>query len=199
MEPVNTDIVPRLSVLQEKKMSSLTVFQDSAPETPLLSTDSQAVIRETLNKVGVQFEQWATIDAIGVHSSFAEILAAYDDEIQKLVKTHGYQSWDVVALNSDNPNKVALREKFLSEHTHGEDEVRFFVSGQGLFTLHIANKVYNVLCERGDFISVPAKVPHWFDMGPMPHFIAIRLFNNPEGWVAQYTGSDIAASFPRLD
>jgi len=180
-------------------MSSLTIFEDSCPDVPLFSTHLQEIIREKLNAIGIQFEQWPTDSAIGVDSSFDEILAAYDGEIQKLVKTHGYQSWDVVALNSSHPDKVALREKFLSEHTHGEDEVRFFVSGQGLFTLHIANKVYNVLCERGDFISVPAKVPHWFDMGPMPHFIAIRLFNNPEGWVAQYTGSDIAASFPRLD
>lgn len=180
-------------------MSSLTIFEDTSPNSALFSTQSPEIIRDKLKAVGVEFEQWPTMDAIGVHSTFDEILAAYDDEIQKLVKMQGYQSWDVVALNSDNPNKVALREKFLSEHTHGEDEVRFFVSGQGLFTLHIANKVYNVLCERGDFISVPAKVPHWFDMGPMPHFIAIRLFNNPEGWIAQYTGSNIAASFPRLD
>jgi 1,2-dihydroxy-3-keto-5-methylthiopentene dioxygenase len=180
-------------------MSSLTIFEDSSPDTPLFSTHSQDIIREKLLAVGIQFEQWPTIDAIGVHSSFDEILAAYNSEIQRLVASHGYQSFDVVALNSDNPSKVALREKFLSEHTHAEDEVRFFVSGCGLFTLHIQNKVYNVLCERGDFISVPATVPHWFDMGPMPHFIAIRLFNNPDGWIAQYTGSKIADSFPRLD
>ena len=112
-------------------MSSLTIFEDTSPNSALFSTQSPEIIRDKLKAVGVEFEQWPTMDAIGVHSTFDEILAAYDDEIQKLVKMQGYQSWDVVALNSDNPNKVALREKFLSEHTHGEDEVRFFVSGQG--------------------------------------------------------------------
>ena len=33
-------------------------------------------------------------------------------------------------------------------------------------------------------------------MGEHPHFVAVRLFNNPEGWVAQFTGEDIASRFP---
>jgi 1,2-dihydroxy-3-keto-5-methylthiopentene dioxygenase len=36
-------------------------------------------------------------------------------------------------------------------------------------------------------------------MGPNPGFIAIRLFNNPDGWVANFTGSDIADRFNRLE
>ena len=60
-------------------------------------------------------------------------------------------------------------------------------------------KVYGIECHQGDLIRVPAGTPHWFDMGPAPHFRAIRLFTNPAGWVANYTGSTIAASFPRMD
>ena len=65
--------------------------------------------------------------------------------------------------------------------------------------MHIADRVYSVLCEKGDLISVPAGTKHWFDMGPNPEFTAIRLFNNPEGWVANFTGDDIAGRFPMLD
>ena len=101
-------------------------------------------------------------------------------------------------MNPTHPQKDEFRQKFLSEHTHSEDEVRFFVAGQGLFSLHIGENVYEVLCSQGDLISVPANTPHWFDMGPEPSFIAIRLFNNPEGWVANFTGSDIADHFNRL-
>jgi 1,2-dihydroxy-3-keto-5-methylthiopentene dioxygenase len=36
-------------------------------------------------------------------------------------------------------------------------------------------------------------------MGPEPHFTAIRLFNNPEGWIANFTGDDIADKYPRLE
>ncbi len=92
-----------------------------------------------------------------------------------------------------------MRQKFLAEHTHGEDEVRFFVDGHGLFSLHVAAEVYEVLCEKGDLISVPANTKHWFDMGPNPRFVAIRFFNNPDGWVAEFTGSDIADRFNRFE
>ena len=110
---------------------------------------------------------------------------------------------DVISLDASNPETLAkvpeLRQKFLSEHRHNEDEVRFFVDGQGLFSLHVEDNVYEVLCQKGDLISVPANTPHWFDMGPKPSFVAIRFFNNPEGWVANYTGSAIAESFSRLE
>jgi 1,2-dihydroxy-3-keto-5-methylthiopentene dioxygenase len=35
-------------------------------------------------------------------------------------------------------------------------------------------------------------------MGPNPTFTAIRLFNNPDGWVARFSGDTIAARFPLL-
>ena len=76
---------------------------------------------------------------------------------------------------------------------------QIFVKGQGLFCLHIDDKVYQVLCTRNDLISVPANTPHWFDMGPEPEFTALRFFDNVEGWVPHWTESDIAGKFDRLD
>ena len=92
-----------------------------------------------------------------------------------------------------------IRRKFLAEHTHSEDEVRFFVEGQGLFCLHIGEEVLQVLCEADDWISVPAGTKHWFDMGPKPAFCALRFFDNPDGWVAAFTGDPIASLYPLLD
>jgi len=36
-------------------------------------------------------------------------------------------------------------------------------------------------------------------MGQNPSFIAIRIFSNPDGWVAEFSGDDIADRFPRLE
>jgi 1,2-dihydroxy-3-keto-5-methylthiopentene dioxygenase len=36
-------------------------------------------------------------------------------------------------------------------------------------------------------------------MGADPEFAAVRLFVNPDGWVAQFTGDGIASRFPKLD
>lgn len=179
-------------------MSKLSIFNETTPQTPLLVTEDRALMSATLQAVGIRFEAWPTHPEVGPHSSHQAILSAYEPQIQQLIREVGYQSFDVVALNSKHPDKKALRAKFLREHTHHEDEVRFFVAGSGLFTLHIEDKVYCVLCERGDFISVPAEVTHWFDMGDKPYFVAIRLFNNPDGWIAQYTGSEIASLFPTM-
>ena len=106
---------------------------------------------------------------------------------------------DVVSLQPDHPDKAAFRQKFLAEHTHDDFEVRFFVDGKGLFYLHVVGKVYHGLCEKGDLISVPANTTHWFDMGENPDFKCIRLFVIPDGWVGEFTGSEIAKQFTDFD
>ncbi|MBA3979262.1 MAG: cupin [Alcanivorax sp.] len=180
-------------------MSQLRVYADTRPEEPVQSTRDHDTIAAILADAGVRFERWEANAPVKPGASQDEVIDAYRDDIDRLMTEQGYQTVDVVSLNQDHPDKAALRTKFLDEHRHSEDEVRFFVGGAGLFSLHIRDHVYEVLCEQGDLISVPANTPHWFDMGPNPYFIAIRLFNNPEGWVANFTGSDIASRFPRLD
>ena len=127
------------------------------------------------------------------------MLAAYKTEVARLSAEAGYQTIDVIRITPDNPKKDELRTKFIDEHTHDEDEVRFFVEGSGAFYLHLADKVYQVVCTRDDLLSVPAGTQHWFDMGPEPYFTAIRLFISPDGWVAKFTGDKISSSIPRFD
>ena len=180
-------------------MSRLTVYHESDGNTPLINTDYFEEIAAELGGAGVMLERWQAHEALAADASNEAILAAYQNEIDRLVSERGYQTWDVVSMHADHPDKEAFRQKFLEEHTHSEDEVRFFVRGHGLFVMHIEDKVYSMLCEQDDLISVPAKTRHWFDMGPNPEFTAIRLFNNPEGWVAQFTGDKIARRFPYLE
>lgn len=180
-------------------MSSLTVYHESMPEQPLKLLTHVEDIASTLDGVGVRFQRWEASAPITPGASQEEVIAAYQHEIRRLQDEEGYVTVDVVSLSADHPQKDELRAKFLDEHRHGEDEVRFFVAGRGLFTLHIEDHVYAVLCEKNDLISVPAGTRHWFDMGERPHFVAIRLFNNPEGWVAQFTGDAIAKRFPQLE
>ncbi|MBE1160959.1 1,2-dihydroxy-3-keto-5-methylthiopentene dioxygenase [Dyella acidiphila] len=179
-------------------MSRLRIFDAEQPQTlPSIHEDHPAIARE-LAKVGVRFEQWEANQPVAPGASQDEVIAAYRSDIDRLMREQGYQAVDVISLKPDHPERAALRQKFLSEHTHSEDEVRFFVAGAGQFTLHINGKVYDVLCEQGDLIGVPDGTRHWFDMSEAPYFVAIRLFTNKEGWVANFTGSDIAERFPRM-
>ena len=123
------------------------------------------------------------------------MLAAYQPHIESLQQKEGFQSVDVIRITPDTPQIQMLRAKFLQEHTHDDAEIRFFVEGSGAFYLHIDKQVLRLLCERGDLISVPAGVRHWFDIGKVPLFTAIRFFTSPDGWVARYTNDSIAERF----
>ena len=176
-------------------MSRLQVFAEDDGTSALLDTSDATAIAAALGQIGVAFERWPLkpLDAD------SDILTVYADEVARLTAQGGYRSIDVARIAPDHPDRDALRGKFLSEHTHGEAEVRFFVAGEGLVTLHHDARVFTMLCCAGDLISVPAGMRHWFDMGAAPSFTAIRLFVNPDGWVAAFTGSDIATRFPRLE
>ena len=179
-------------------MSHLRIFDETQPEAPLLTHSDHAAIARELGNVGVRFERWEANQSIAPGASQDDVIAAYRQDIDRLMGEKGYQSVDVISLTPDHPDRATLRQKFLSEHTHSEDEVRFFVAGAGQFTLHIGRKVYDVLCERGDLIGVPDGTRHWFDMSESPYFVAIRLFTNKDGWVAQSSGDPIAQRFPRM-
>jgi 1,2-dihydroxy-3-keto-5-methylthiopentene dioxygenase len=179
-------------------MSRLRIFSESDGNSPHKTLARHDDIARELGAVGVRFERWDASQPVVPGASQDEVIAAYRSDIERLRREKGYQAVDVISLTPDHPDRAALRQKFLNEHTHSEDEVRFFVAGCGLFTLHIGANVYEVLCEQGDLIGVPDGTRHWFDMSERPYFIAIRLFSNKEGWVANYTGDDIAQRFPRL-
>jgi len=177
-------------------MTQLTVYAADNPEKVLLETREGGEIAKVLSGIGVTFERWDASQSLSADAGQDEVLAAYEKSIAKLMREGGYKSVDVIRVKPDHPDRVALRQKFLNEHTHDDDEVRFFVEGAGAFYLHKDGRVFRVVCERDDLISVPAGTTHWFDTGPTPNFCAIRIFTSPDGWVGHFTGSDIAQRFP---
>jgi len=169
-------------------MSVLTVFPDTRPERPEMQPQvirDAAAMAERLDAIGVRFERWDAAEVLSGGADQEAVLAAYGEPVDRLKTEYGFQSADVISVSPDHPDKAAMRQKFLAEHTHGDFEVRFFVEGRGLFFLHPDDNVYAVLCEKGDLISVPANMKHWFDMGADPSLSCIRLFTTPEGWVAR--------------
>ena len=179
-------------------MTTLSIFAQDNPQTPTRVTRDGDEIAELLAGKGIRFERWPTRD-LPAEADADRILQVYADEVERLKRERGFQTADVVSLTPDHPQREAFRQKFLDEHIHSEDEVRFFVRGQGLFYLHLDDEIYAVLCEKNDLISVPDGTRHWFDMGPQPEFTCIRLFTNPEGWVADFTGASIASDVPRYE
>lgn len=176
-------------------MSRLTVYEDHA-EAPVLRTEDPATIADTLRPLGVRFERWESKVALPEDAQPEAILDAYRPYLDELMGEGGAGSADVISLAPDNPAGPELRQKFLAEHIHTEDEVRFFVRGSGNFVLHVDGKVYDAHCTQGDLISVPAGTKHWFDAGTAPSFTALRVFQDKTGWTPHYTGDAISERFP---
>lgn len=179
--------------------TTLRVYRDDDPSAPVIETSDAGRIAEELSAANIRFERWAADAELTPGATPDEVIGAYRSSIERLMREGGYQAVDVIRLQRGTPNTEAMRKKFLDEHRHSEDEVRFFVEGRGAFYLHVGDNIYQTVCVKGDLISVPAGTKHWFDMGADPEFTAIRLFVNPDGWVANFTGDTIATSFPKLD
>ncbi len=148
-------------------------------------------IRQFFQERSIFFDQWTCDVVFDDRATQEEILKAYSKDLNPFMQLGGYLTADVISINKHTENYDAIRSKFLAEHTHSEDEIRFFVDGQGLFWFNLENEpVFNLLCQRGDLISVPAGTKHWFDAGATNPFVkAIRIFIDMSGWVPHYTES----------
>ena len=180
-------------------MTTMTVYDLTKGKTPQDATRDEREIRKALIPFDVRFERWEATIQLPPGAGQDAVLEAYARDVDRLKKIGGYQSADVVRMHPEHPDRETMRGKFLSEHIHMDDEVRFFVEGAGAFYLRNNENVLKVVCEAGDLLSVPAHTRHWFDMGPRPYFAAIRLFTTPDGWVASFTGDKIADTIPKYE
>jgi len=180
-------------------MTTLTIYADSDASQVLGTYHDAATIREQLAQIGVEFERWEANQPLSTTATQDEVIAAYRASIDKLKAKYGFVSVDVVSMHPQSPNAREARGKFLAEHTHDDFETRFFVDGSGAFYIRAGGKVYLTVCTKGDLINLPANTTHWFDMGPVPNFKAIRFFRIAEGWVGHFTGDAIAERFPKYE
>ncbi|MGY2289995.1 acireductone dioxygenase [Pseudomonas sp. SDO528_S397] len=172
-------------------MSYLCVYPVSTPDTPNKVLTHADDIASTLAEHGVLFERWQAATTLEPGASHAQVLAAYTAPIDRLMGARGYANVEVIHADADASAPREYRQSC--------DDAHFFVTGRGLFNLHIGDYVYAILCEKNDLLAVPAGVAHWFDAGERPHFLAIRLRGQPQGGGVDFTGDDIAHRFPRLD
>ena len=102
----------------------------SIPKRSCLKRATASASRDELRAVGVRFERWAADAQLPKGADQQTVIDAYRSSIEKLVAECGYQTMDVIRLERGTPNTEPMRKKFLDEHHHTEDEVRFFVEGR---------------------------------------------------------------------
>ena len=152
-------------------------------------------IRACLKTYGVDYERWTTAHDIAVDASPELVLNAYAKEINDLKMRGGYVTADVIDVNPETPGLEAMLAKFDREHWHDEDEVRFVISGHGLFHIHGDSGVVAIQVEAGDLIRVPRGTRHWFNLCGDRRIRAIRLFQDVSGWTPHYTESEVDRNY----
>ncbi|MGG4488368.1 1,2-dihydroxy-3-keto-5-methylthiopentene dioxygenase [Metabacillus idriensis] len=116
-----------------------------------------------------------------------EILQVFNAEIADISERRGYKAQDVISLSDTTPNLDQLLQNFQQEHHHTDDEVRFIVSGHGIFIIQGKDgSFFDVELNPGDLISVPPNIRHYFTLQEDRKVVAVRIFVTSEGWVPIY-------------
>lgn len=112
---------------------------------------------------------------------------AYQPPLDRLKAERGYVEQDVIELRPDTPNLEALCAKFIDEHLHTDDEVRYVLEGEGIFDLRSTGDQWmRVTVESGDLLVVPANLHHRFMLTERKQIRCVRLFKDSAGWVPHY-------------
>ncbi len=128
------------------------------------------------------------LEAVGVLAERLELDAdAFQPALDKLKTQRGYVEQDVIELQPETPNLDALCAKFVDEHLHTDDEVRYVLEGEGIFDLRSQDDRWmRVTVEPGDLLVVPANLHHRFLLTERKHIRCVRLFKDSSGWVPHY-------------
>ena len=158
--------------------------------------DDSALAREYLSSIGIDYEVWDTKKNPDAGAPADKILQAYSNDIDKLKRDGGYTTADVIDINSSTPGLDSMLAKFNKEHLHKEDEVRFTISGHGIFHIHPENSdVVAIEVSAGDLLRVPRGTHHWFDLCEDRNIRAIRLFQDISGWTPYYVTNGVDKNY----
>lgn len=135
----------------------------------------QGIDLETLRTEGVLAQRLSTDPA------------AYQMNLDDLMSHRGYVTQDEVRLSPTTENLDGILAKFKDEHLHTEDEVRFILSGEGVFDIRSRDDRWmHVEVAAGDLIVVPERRYHRFFLTDKQSIHAVRLFKDPAGWTPHY-------------
>jgi 1,2-dihydroxy-3-keto-5-methylthiopentene dioxygenase len=162
-------------------------------------TDPQAIAQE-LAPLKVQLSYWPIdnpqvqdlLDRAALDDAEKEQVLVGLDHYFETLASNGYTSRDLIVLHPDVPNLDTLLSKFNAVHTHGDDEVRYIVEGEGVFGfVRPDGSQVELTMQPQEFINVPAGTEHWFYLTPSRRVKAVRYFMGMEGWVPEYTNTAI--------
>ena len=180
-------------------MPSLSVFSATHPQQPYKVLGWPEHVSATLAELGVRYEQYLPAMPLNRDSSDASILEAYAAPVTQLLESRADLSVQLLRISHGQAPVQAPHGQCLEAHSHDEAECHLLVAGQALFSLHAGATVYQLLCEKGDLLVIPAGICHWLDFGSQDNCVVIRVLGSEQGAQVVLSGDPIAADFARLE
>ncbi len=160
-------------------------------------------IQQRLARIGITLNRWPAPSGERAHALLEqkllndaekeELLKSVDNRFDELKRDKGYSTRDMIVLHEDIPGLADILGKFDRIHYHTDDEVRYVLAGRGYFGFVEPNGGQFLLeVSAGDYINVPAKTEHWFEMKDSRRIKAVRYFIDTSGWTPVYTERDMA-------
>lgn len=180
-------------------MSVLYVYHVSSPQQPGKVLTHAEDITSTLAEQGVTFGRWSAASSVLAGASSQALISANRAELDRIMTRDGFAELAVLSVNDKSPDKTSLRASLLVEQQHRDDHLTLMGGGRGLMSVHIGDLIFGIVCEKNDWVGLPAGTPYWFDIGETPHVAVIRLFKQAGDLTSTPTGETIAESCARLE
>ncbi|HYW19716.1 MAG TPA: acireductone dioxygenase [Nodularia sp. (in: cyanobacteria)] len=123
------------------------------------------------------------------------ITEQHNGAFEFIQQENGYLWSDLLHLHPGLPNLQNLIATYSRYHHHTAPEALFLLAGEMIFGFVKPNgDQVQLLIQSQDYIHICEGVEHWCSPTALLHFKAVRYFTSVEGWVPNYTGTQLTDS-----
>ncbi|BCL34799.1 1,2-dihydroxy-3-keto-5-methylthiopentene dioxygenase [Nostoc sp. MS1] len=128
------------------------------------------------------------------------IVDLHNSVFEFIQQENGYLWCDLLNVHPGSPNIQTLMATYSQYHTHTAPEPLYLLAGEMIFGfVKPDGSQVQLLVQSQDYLHIPAGVEHWCSLTASLTFKAVRYFTAADGWVPNYTGTQLNDSNRELE
>ncbi|MBW4685361.1 MAG: acireductone dioxygenase [Komarekiella atlantica HA4396-MV6] len=123
------------------------------------------------------------------------IVELHNSVFEFLQQENGFLWCDLLNVHPGSANLHQLITTYGRYHTHTAAEPLYVLAGEMIYGfVRPDGSQVQLLVEAQDYLCIPAGIEHWCSPTASLHFKAVRYFAIADGWVPNYTGTQLSDS-----
>ncbi|MEA5513616.1 acireductone dioxygenase [Nodularia sp. UHCC 0506] len=123
------------------------------------------------------------------------IIELHNSVFEFLQQENGYMWCDVLNIHPGLPNLQNLIATYSRYHHHTAPEALYILAGEMIFGfVKPDGQQVQLLIQSQDYIHILAGVEHWSSPTALLDLKAVRYFTSVEGWIPNYTETQLSDS-----